>query len=229
VAGVGQPQCVATGRPNRSPATVNLFRFRDPRYSRIVRQIREASAHYQVSTASLVPTFLRLGLVDRFSPLEILRYGLLSPSLSGPGRQEYRSKETSLELLRRLNPPSHACLVVDKTLSYKYCLGLGLPVPKFFAVLERKGALIPEGRPPSISKEWETFLRTEVGEQFVTSLPWAFTHAVSRSTLASAIVTRTETAINTRHKSSMPRLRRSATTIAFSFKSAFENTQNGDV
>jgi hypothetical protein len=105
VAGVGQPQCVATGRPNRSPATVNLFRFRDPRYSRIVRQIREASAHYQVSTASLVPTFLRLGLVDRFSPLEILRYGLLSPSLSGPGRQEYRSKETSLELLRRPNPP----------------------------------------------------------------------------------------------------------------------------
>jgi len=148
--------------------TLGVRRFADlSRYLRIGRQIQLAGAHYRVSPFTILPIFLKLTLIDKFSPSEIFGYGLLSPSLTDEDRRRYLSKEKSLRLLRGLNPPAHACLVEDKILFYKYCGGLGLPIPKLFAVIERGRVLTPDGQPVAVPSEWEFLLRTSVRDDFV--------------------------------------------------------------
>jgi len=142
-------------------------RFRRNKFLRVLRELNCAAAKHEASTLALVPAFLQLCLRQAFSPKEIFRFDLLFSDRSREKGHIAISKERSLSILAGLNPPGHACLTEDKIVFYRYCTGLGLPIPELLATIEVRQVYAPDGGQLTLPSGWESLLGDRSFDSFV--------------------------------------------------------------
>ena len=75
-----------------------------------------------------------------FLPDEAFRLGLFNPDLSNDELSKYISRKNLTKLQEAINPVSWAPLLKDKSIFYRYCMALGVPIPKLYAVFLKKTA-----------------------------------------------------------------------------------------
>jgi hypothetical protein len=110
-----------------------------------LQQVERARRHYR---APLLPTHLRaLRLRHRakFSVQEMHTWGLLDPALGSALLQRYVSKRRFMRFQAGLSPKSHAALLEDKEVFYRFCEAIALPVPQTIAFLSREAVWFVQG------------------------------------------------------------------------------------
>lgn len=92
------------------------------------QQYEALRKHYgdsrQAFYARLIP-LLRAG----FTLKEIRLWGVLDPTLSAKQRKRYVSKRHFMQFQARTSPKSHAALLEDKEVFYRYAAAIGMPIP----------------------------------------------------------------------------------------------------
>jgi len=83
---------------------------------------------------------VRLCSKERFSPDEAFRLGLFRPNISPDESSKYISRKKLTKVQEAVNPVSWAFLLKDKGIFYRYCMALGVPIPKLYAIFFRKTA-----------------------------------------------------------------------------------------
>jgi hypothetical protein len=119
-----------------------------------------------------LPTVLkaeRLCRKQRFRPPEAFRLGLFRPDAAySEGR--YISQKKLARIQRPLNPEPFAPVVRDKSIFYPYCLRVGIPVPRLYAIRYPHAALwFPDG-PMSNVEDRREFFFERLPAEFVTKL-----------------------------------------------------------
>lgn len=136
--------------------------FRIARFCRRVTPLCSAEYFRAVRRA------IRLCREKGFSPKEAFRLGLFDPNLSVAELSKCTSRKKMTEVQESLNPISWTLLAKDKSLFYRYCMALGIPVPELYAVFYRGTA----GWSPSClvlnsRDEWKRFFDVELPAEFV--------------------------------------------------------------
>ena len=83
---------------------------------------------------------VRLCREGGFLPDEAFRLGLFNPNLSTNEIFKYISRKKLTKIQESVNPISWAPLIKNKGIFYRYCMALGIPIPKLYAVFFRKTA-----------------------------------------------------------------------------------------
>ncbi len=115
--------------------------------------------------------FLRaLGLCyqEQFTPKEAYRLGLFDPKLPAGQLSKYISKKKRINLQLSLNPISWNVLTRDKGIFYRYCMALGIPIPKLYAIFFRTNAgWSCNGAILKSCNDWEKFFDNQLPMEFV--------------------------------------------------------------
>ncbi len=111
---------------------------------------------------------LRLCRQERFVPDEAFRLGLFDPGLSEEELACFVSRKKLTRVQESLNPVSWAPLLKDKSLLYRYCQAVDIPIPELYAIYfkdtagwSNTGSFI-EGR-----DDWARFINDELPHEFV--------------------------------------------------------------
>jgi len=111
---------------------------------------------------------VRLCRRERFLPDEAFRLGLFDPAMSDEELACFVSRKKLTRVQESLNPVSWAPLLKDKSLLYRYCRALGIPVPELYAIYFRgipgwsnTGVFI-ESR-----SDWGKFINDQLPREFV--------------------------------------------------------------
>ena len=70
----------------------------------------------------------------QFLPEEAFRLGLFDPKVSGDELSGYLSRNKLTRIQKSLNPESWEPLLKNKSLFYRYCMALGVAIPKLYGV-----------------------------------------------------------------------------------------------
>ena len=118
------------------------------RWARIrsfVQQVEQARQHYAAPRLATHLRALQLHHRDKFTMEEMQTWGLLDPVLDSPALQRYVSKRRFLRFQGRLSPKSHAVLVEDKEVFYRFCEAIDMPVPQTVAFVSRDAVWFAQG------------------------------------------------------------------------------------
>ncbi len=110
-----------------------------------LRQAEAARHYYQTGRVALYARLWRL-LRSEFSPREIFLWGLLDPAIDDENLKRFISKESFLKFQAATSPITHACLLEDKEVFYRYCESIDLPIPETIAFLSNKSVWLPGGK-----------------------------------------------------------------------------------
>lgn len=111
---------------------------------------------------------VRLCNEEGFSPDEAFRLGLFKPNLSPDESSKYISRKKLTKLQEAVNPVSWAFFLKDKSIFYRYCMTLGVPVPKLYAIFFSKTAgWSYDGSALTTRDDWKEFFDRRVPSEFV--------------------------------------------------------------
>ena len=111
---------------------------------------------------------IRLCRRQRFLPDEAFRLGLFNPNLSDNELAKYISRKKLTKVQEAINPISWAPLLKDKSIFYRYCMALGVPIPKLYAIFFRKTAGWSCDRSVLASRDdWKKFFDHKLPAVFV--------------------------------------------------------------
>lgn len=111
---------------------------------------------------------VRLCSKERFSPDEAFRLGLFRPNISPDESSKYISRKKLTKVQEAVNPVSWAFLLKDKGIFYRYCMALGVPIPKLYAIFFRKTAGWPyNGSALTTRDDWKRFFDSRLPSEFV--------------------------------------------------------------
>ncbi len=134
---------------------------------KVLATCRKAAPVYGRSWLSIFLRVARLRLRERFSPKEAFLWGLANPALPAREIADYTSRSQLYRLQAAHNPKSLAFLTEDKAFFYGYCQGVGIPVPRLYAVYHRRGGHAASGRLLRERGEWRQLLLEELPDAFV--------------------------------------------------------------
>ena len=97
--------------------------------------IREARKTHRTSYNRIIARFAELYIRRSFSIREIVSRGLLDPDITSEWLLWNLSKQSQYKLQAKLNPRAFWNLTEDKSVFYRFSLGAGLPVPRFFGCI----------------------------------------------------------------------------------------------
>jgi hypothetical protein len=109
---------------------------------------------------------LRLYSLGQFSRKEIIGYGLFVPSITDT-MPVLISKERSLGLLGRINPPDLQHLTENKDEFYAICREQGLPIPETYGWTVDGQRYDAEGNPVEGDRAWGDYLFARLPEDFI--------------------------------------------------------------
>jgi len=118
------------------------------RWARIrtfVQQVEQARQHYHAPRLATHLRALQLHHRAKFLMDEMYTWGLLDPALDAAALQRYVSKRRFLRFQARLSPKSHAVLVEDKEVFYRFCEVIDMPVPPTVAFMSREAVWFAQG------------------------------------------------------------------------------------
>ena len=144
-----------TGMGGRIPATLDFL-----------KSINQAASHYNSNKSSIYRRFLELYTAGFTFP-EMRLWGLLDPALKPPQLSEYISKKALLRFQATQSPRTHAALLEDKEVFYRYALSLGLPVPRSVAYLSKDVIRSGESRDTLPASDLEELLADLDGTELV--------------------------------------------------------------
>lgn len=111
---------------------------------------------------------VRLCNEERFLPAEAFRLGLFRPNLSPTELSKYTSRKKLTKIQKSLNPVQWAPLLKDKSIFYKYCMALDVPIPKLYAIFfNRNAGWSYNGSVLRSRDEWERFFDSQLPSEFV--------------------------------------------------------------
>jgi hypothetical protein len=95
----------------------------------------------------------------RFTPEEAFRLDLFRPPSDRGGRFPVLSRRQVTRLQKVLNPESAAPLARDKSLFYRHCMTVGVPIPALYALFfPGKAGVATDGTALSNRQDWERFI-----------------------------------------------------------------------
>jgi hypothetical protein len=136
------------------------------RLLRAARDCRRAARRYESTSLAVAGRLLRLWVRDGFRPREALAAGLGDPRLPVerlPGCISWARLDRLLATVNHLRRDA----TQDKGAFYVYCQGLGVPVPRLWAIFEKGLGFSGEGRVLTRRADWEVFFEKELPEEFV--------------------------------------------------------------
>lgn len=111
---------------------------------------------------------VRICREEKYSPEEAFRLGLFNPDFPRSEICKYISRRKLTKVQEAVNPVQWAPLLKDKSIFCRYCMALGVPVPKLYAIFFKKTAgWAYNGSVLTTPTEWKTFLDTQLPEEFV--------------------------------------------------------------
>ena len=128
--------------------------------------LQRACAFYGVPYTVALARSLRLYSVSKFSRKEIIGFGLFVPSITAK-MPILISKERSLALLGRLNPPDLQHLTESKDEFYAICRERRLPVPETYGWTKEGRRYDAEGNPVEGDRAWTDCLSARLPEDFI--------------------------------------------------------------
>jgi hypothetical protein len=99
--------------------------------------------------------------------METLLYGLAAPRITDADLSHYISKKRLLALQRRIQPERSTLLTEDKSVFYLYCIALGIPVPRFYALYQSVLGWAADGAAVGGLKGWEAYFSDRAPEEFL--------------------------------------------------------------
>jgi hypothetical protein len=111
---------------------------------------------------------IRLCHRQRFLPDEAFRFGLFNPDLSDGELSKYISRRKLTKVQEAINPVSWATLLKNKGIFYRYCMALGVPIPKLYAIFLKKVAgWSYDGSVLTSREDWKKFFDCQLPATFV--------------------------------------------------------------
>ena len=134
----------------------------------IAKFCSKITPYYNIRFPGVLLHALRLCRKERFEPREAFRLGLFRPNLSPAELSKYISRKNLTKVQESLNPPSWAALTKDKSIFYRYCMALGVPIPKLYAVFfKRVAGWSYNGSFLKNRDEWKRFFDSRLPSDFV--------------------------------------------------------------
>lgn len=130
--------------------------------------IRHAARHYQHGFFKTVTRAYILLRNYGFPPQEAYPLGLLNPTNKKNDCLGFISKANILEQQQKINPHSWCEIIRDKSIFYRYCQALQLPIPDLYALFfqDTSGWSTTPGILTS-KKDWCDFFNHHLPEQFI--------------------------------------------------------------
>jgi hypothetical protein len=141
---------------------------------RLLGDYRRAARGYRTSVPLMLWRAAFLVRRRGFTFREALQEGLLDPSIPPPLVAAAIGEERLRALQAHVNPPERECLTEDKAVFYPYCEGLGLPVPRVYAVFGQQGGYASSGRMLVGREAWVAFLADDLPEECVLKPSFGF-------------------------------------------------------
>jgi len=111
---------------------------------------------------------IRLCRRQRFLPDEAFRLGLFNPNLAYTEMSKFTSRKNLTKIQESTNPISWTPLLKNKGIFYRYCMALGIPIPKLYAIFFKKAAgWSYDGSVLASRKDWKKFFDNQLPATFV--------------------------------------------------------------
>jgi len=115
--------------------------------------------------ASVLKRALYLWRKEEYLPWEGFRFGLYDPDLDKETLSRYISKKSLMKIQARLNPGSWSPVTEDKSLFYRYCGALGIPMPRLYAIFFKNSpGWSPRGMRLFTPEDWIQFFGQNLPE-----------------------------------------------------------------
>jgi hypothetical protein len=139
----------------------------------LIRISVKASRFHHKNYFRVLKQGIRLGLKRDFLPDEAYRCGLLNPSLPEIELKKYCSKKRHVKIQGTINPDSWSPVTEDKSIFYKYCMALGVPIPRLYAVFYKNSTGWAYNDTLLKDKEdWIKFFEEVIPSKFVIKPCW---------------------------------------------------------
>lgn len=137
------------------------------RLFQIAKFCRKAAPLCSTSYPKVFLYAARLCRQQRFLPDEAFRLGLFNPNLSDNELSKYISRKKLTKVQEAVNPVSWAFLLKDKSIFYRYCMALGVPIPKLYAIFFRKTpGWSYNGLVLATRDDWKRFFDSQLPSEF---------------------------------------------------------------
>jgi glutathione synthase/RimK-type ligase-like ATP-grasp enzyme len=161
-------QSQTTKRMNKMRLAADMFEQQVREFFRIVRFCHTAASFHSPDYFKVLLRALRLWRKEEFLPKEAFQFGLFKPDLSNTELSKCISRAKLTKIQLSINPASWAPLVKNKGVFYRYCMDLGVPVPKLYAIFFRENAgWSSTGSVPATRDDWEKLLTLQLPSEFV--------------------------------------------------------------
>lgn len=135
---------------------------------RIIRFCRRTTPLWSTNYPRVFLQAVRLCREKGFSPKEAFRLGLFNPTFSPDEISKYISRKKMTKVQETINPVSWTPLIRDKSIFYRYCMALDIPVPKLYAIFcKRTTGWAYNGSVLANRDDWKKFLNAEIPSEFV--------------------------------------------------------------
>jgi hypothetical protein len=134
----------------------------------IAKLCRKTVQIYSTSYPRVLLHSFRLCHQRCFLPDEAFRLGLFNPDLSDNELSKYISRKKLTKIQETINPVSWAPLLKDKSIFYRYCIALSVPIPKLYAIFLKKVAgWSCDGSVLTGREDWKKFFDRQLPAVFV--------------------------------------------------------------
>ena len=116
---------------------------------------------------------LRLYLEKAYLPEEAFKRGIMDPDYPEEKLRDFVSRRKMSQIQKALNPDSWVMLCEDKSMFYRYCVALKIPIPEFYACFyKEKAGWSHTGAVLKNREDWTGFLDNNLPEEFVIKPAW---------------------------------------------------------
>lgn len=117
---------------------------------------------------SLYYLSIKLYRSGKFIPDEIIHFGFFTKKYTRKEISRYISRNKLFSIQAAINPVTWSSVLEDKSVFYRYCDCLGIPVPKLYAIFFRTSpGWSHENEILANKKEWLEFFSTQLPENFI--------------------------------------------------------------
>jgi len=135
---------------------------------RIAQLLHKIAPFYSLKYWSDFLRTVHLCREERFSPDEVFEFGLFKSGLTRSELSKFSSRKKLTKVQESLNPVSWTPVLRNKGIFYRYCMALGVPIPKLYAIFFRKTAgWAYNGSPLTTRDDWKSFFDTQLPSRFV--------------------------------------------------------------
>lgn len=135
---------------------------------RIARLCHRTTPFWKLNYPKILLHAVRICRKEGFLPSEAFRLGLFNQNLSPDELSKYSSRKNLTKIQEALNPVSLAPLLKNKGIFYHYCIALGIPIPKLYAIFLKKA--VGWSYNSSFLKtrdDWKRFFDSQIPSEFV--------------------------------------------------------------